>query len=178
MRLLAVGAMTALTLVGGPGCSADDSATPSANGSRTSTTAVAPSSTPPLDDGCDLPTPSTWEVLGTIHTIVPGDQPVDATVQIDPQTVCPGGEVHVTLTIRNTGGRDAIIDSPRVVLSGGGVAKWELTDFGDTIEIDDGESVTVEETARIPLLHPGEYTFGLYGYSLGGTLTVADPADL
>lgn len=171
-----MGAMAAVALALGAGCSGDDDTSPAAPASPTTPTSGAdgPGPTEPLDDACGHPAPTTWEMTGTIHTVVPGDQPVETDVELDPDTVCPGGQVRLRLTIRNTGGGDAVVDSPRVILSGG-IDKWVIAER-DALRIEADATETIDEVVTIPLVPPGDYTVGLYGYELGGRLTVADPA--
>jgi hypothetical protein len=174
--VMAVGVVT--------GCSGDDdlAAPPSGPGVPTiidpapepATLAVASTVNPPQrDDGCRLPTPSTWVRHGSYHTVPPAQAPVTARVVATDANVCPGGTVGLRVTFRNRGAVDHVIESP-VILLHGGIDKWSVAGLGRTV-VAAGSSLDVDATATLPLVAPGEYGLVVYQYGPGGRITVSPP---
>ena len=57
-----------------------------------------------VEDGCESSLPSTTfpgEGLETFHALVPGTSELRFVVEATPMTVCPGGIIHLTVSIHN-----------------------------------------------------------------------------
>ncbi len=135
-----------------------DAGTDAASSSSSSST----TSLPQLDDGCSAPAPTTLESIGTSHTMVPGELPARFEISTDASTVCPGGEVRLTVTVSNDGRSDVHVDQPIVFGQFNG-SFWGL-DAHVVADVPADGSTTVIVDARIPAAVPGQYQFGVYGY--------------
>lgn len=126
-----------------------------------------------VEDGCDSPPPATWEIDGTMHTVVMSQEPVAVTITSDLARVCPGGSTTFTVTFDNEGEVPVALAAPKLILSGG-AQKWTLATIDD-LRISAGESVTVSALATVPLVAPGQYEVFVYGFTPGGVVGVAEP---
>jgi hypothetical protein len=151
--------------------------TPPASGSASSEPAdlAQLAATAVLDDGCDLPPPATWDLLGSMHTVVESPDPVTVAVGSLDGPVCPGGRLRVSLRLTNEGAERVTVEDPRLIF-GGGPPKWVLATLAD-ITLEPGGSTDLEVLATVPAVAPGGgYWLSLYGYGPGGDIAVDMPA--
>jgi hypothetical protein len=172
--------LLALALLGSCGVHPAKARTPATPTAASSPQTTIPTSTRP--PGPTTPTtvavsrcgqhPSgTWTQAGTIHTVVPGDAPLDITVTADPHDVCPGGTVELTIDVTNRGGAPVDVAAPQILL-GRSVDKWSIGSVPDRIVLDAHGTTTFVVTVTLPPVQPGAYGVYVYGYAPGGTLTV------
>lgn len=137
----------------------------------------ATSITPPdaaLDDGCGRKAPVAWLEVGTSATVVQAQEPLVVTIEAGPGIVCSGGSISVSVTVLNEGAAPLSIPSARLMLGGGGMWKWDVGELS-SLTLDAGQSVTIATVATLPLVKPGEYQLFVYGYTGGGSLSIAAP---
>jgi hypothetical protein len=129
---------------------------------------------PALDDGCDRAVPATWLEVGTSATIAMAQDPLMATIEAAPDTICSGGSTSVTVTIVNDGPGPVTFPRLRLMLGGNGMWKWDLAELAVDV-VEGSRSVTIVTTATVPLVEPGEYRLFLYGHTGGTNISIAAP---
>jgi hypothetical protein len=152
-----------------------------------SDTATAPELSEPVQatevpfvasDGCDGPSPTQWDDVGTVHTIVP--QPdsdlVDVAV-VSPGRLCSGAHARFEITVTNTSDH-AITFKPNrgLLLMSDGMANWELGNI-HPIEMQSGGVYVFVVDATIPNVRPGTYGVRPEGYRGGQLEIVLPPVD-
>jgi hypothetical protein len=181
----AVVVLVSLLLAVAAACAVRPSSKPRAPAKPTPTAASFPQTTIPTSTrppGPSTPTtvvtsqcgqhPSgTWTQVGTIHTVVPGDAPLDITVNADPHDVCPGGTVQLTIDVTNRDDAPVDVAAPQIIL-GRSVDKWSIGSVPERIVLDAHGSTSFVVTVTLPPVQPGTYGVSVYGYEPGGTLTV------
>lgn len=179
-RMLVVAASLALVLAGAVALgSRRDRAEPQV----ASVTTVAPaqstvaqsSGDPTVPDGprCTLPNVTEYDEIGTMHTVTPNLQPLDASVTVESGgPYCSGDSIVVTVTVHNRGvGMETL--TPRVIL-GGGANKYPVADL-PAVDLQPNESVTRSHELALPAAPPGDYWIGLYGLGDVAPITLANP---
>ena len=67
-------------------------------------TSTSASTMPPADERCQLSGITEYDEMGSMHTVMPNAQPIDATVTFDTQGQhCSGDQLQVTITLHNRG---------------------------------------------------------------------------
>ena len=179
-RVLVVAAALALVLAGAVALgSRRDRAEPQV----ASVTTVAPaqstvaqsSGDPTVPDGprCTLPNVTEYDEIGTMHTVVPNLQPLDASVKVESDgPYCSGDSIVVTVTVHNGGvGLETV--TPRLIL-GGGPNKYAVAEL-PAFDLQPNETLSQSHELSLPAAPPGDYVLGLYGFGLGANITLANP---
>lgn len=165
--------LSALTVV--VGCNSTQNEPPAAVALTTTGSTPHPSTTLAANDGCDRPTPSSYDDVGTVHTIVP--QPDARLLEIEvvasPSVVCPGATVNISITVHNIGTHDVTFAPARgLLLVSHSMPKWQLASM-DPVRLEAGEEATVAIQVTIPDARPGRYIISPEGYD-GGAIEVVN----
>lgn len=178
-RVLVVAASLALVLVGALALTSRRSAdqpqvAPNTTITLPQSTVAQSSGDPTVPDGprCTLPNVTEYDEIGTMHTVVPNQQPLDASVKVESDgPYCSGDSIVVTVTVHNSGvGVETV--TPRLILGGGpNIAVAELPAF----DLQPNETLSRSHELSLPAAPPGDYVLGLYGFGLGANITLANP---
>ena len=136
-----------------------------------SSVSLPPTTTLALD--CSDTTVSGYDFVGSMHTVVPNDQPIAATITPDGDSWCTGGPGEADVTLTNTGPGVEHVQSAQLVLHGG-AAKWPLQDW-PSFDLASGESRTLHASFKVPGVNPGTYGLIVYGYDGYANVTIAGP---
>ncbi len=120
-----------------------------------------------IDDGCDRTVPSTsmpGEGHATVMTLVPSLGPLTFVVEAEPQSVCPGGQVLVTVRIHNSGEYDESA-APALLI---GPIPHIVLDILDAVVVKAGGDAAVSGTVTVPVLPDGSYDIIVKGGSFDG----------
>ena len=133
---------------------------------------TAPAATTiPLD--CSDASLAGYDFIGSMHTVVPSGQPINATVTLHGDALCTGGHGEADVTLTNNGPVIEHVQNPQLVLSGG-AAKWTLQEW-PPLNLAAGESRTLAASFPVPGVNPGSYGLFLYGYDGYTNVTVEGP---
>lgn len=152
--------------------------TPSKTTSEPSTQTSAQTSTsastmPPADERCQLSGITEYDEVGSMHTVMPNAQPIDATVTIGTQgPYCSGDQLQVTITLHNRGAGVETI-APFLIL-GGGANKYPVAQLPE-VELQPNAAWSDSRSVTIPAAPPGQYWLGLYGLGDSSTITLENP---
>ena len=149
-----------------------------APGDQHASTSSVGDTTTTLDDGCDSTLPSTTfpgDGLQTFHTLVPGTSDLEFTVAATPTTICPGGVLHLSVTMHNP--TDHSIEETPVLVSTSAYPHVVIATLSRT-EVPAGATKVVATEATVPELPRGKYEiFVLSARSPeGATIQVEDPS--
>lgn len=139
-----------------------------------SSTSAATTTTPttePSPATCDVAI-DTYDVTGTMHTIVQSAQPLTVRVEPGSGSWCTGGDGSATVSITNDGAGDERL-TPQLILAGG-PAKWTLTTLPE-VTIAPGETRSIDASFDLPPVTPGRYTIAVYGLNGGAPVDIAGP---
>jgi hypothetical protein len=130
-----------------------------------------------VDDGCDASLPSTTfpgDGLETFHTLVPGTSELRFAVEATPTAVCPGGVVHLSVSIHNPTDH-SLAEAPVLVMTD--VYPHVVIANLDVAEVLAGATVVVETDATIPELPTGRHQIFVMSASTpeGATIDVESP---
>jgi hypothetical protein len=183
--VIAVG-VAALTLHGEPATVSPADSTPiDTSLSETTiaeTLATAQSTTPTLpsqQSTCSAPAVDSYDMVGSMHTIVESAQALDIEIESLDTPWCPGGTGVARLTVTNIG-----VDQERVypiqLILNGGVNKYPLTHIGSDQEpgglsLAPGTAITVEYHVAVPAVPPGSYLLQLYGFASSADVRIDGP---
>lgn len=152
----------------------DDAASatdPTQPSSTVASTSVA--LTLPEGPRCLLSKVAEYDELGTMHTVVPNQQPLTASVTVDSSgPYCSGDMVLVTVTVRNQGAGVERV-SPRLILAGG--ANKYLIEELPSFELQPNEVSVRQHAVTLPPAPPGDYWIGLYGLGDIATIALSNP---
>jgi len=130
---------------------------------------------PTVPDGprCTLPDVTEYDEIGTMHTVVPNTQPLDASVIVESSgPYCSGDSIVVAITVQNVGvGFESV--TPRLIL-GGGANKYPIADL-PAFDLKPNETRTQSYELTLPAAPPGDYWVGLYGFGDPAHITLANP---
>ncbi len=131
-----------------------------------------------IEDGCkSSPTATTFpgEGLETFHTLVPGTSELRFVVVATPTTVCPGGIIHLTVSIRNPTDH-SLTEAPLLVMTD--VYPHIVIAGLTAIDVPAGATVSVATDATVPEIPTGKH--GIFVMSArspeDATINVENPA--
>lgn len=146
--------------------------TPSSTSAPGSTTS-GPVSSLPQPERCTLPGVVEYDDLGSMHTVVPNTQPLEASVTVHSDgPYCSGDTITVNYTVRNRGVGVETFE-PYIILSGG-ANKYSLA-TPVPLRLEPGQQITTSEEVTLPGVPPGQYWIGLYGLGAIANITLANP---
>ena len=141
-------------------------------GTSTATSTSASTTLPP-DERCQLSGITEYDEVGSMHTVMPNAQPIDATVTIGTQgPYCSGDQLQVTITLHNRGAGVETI-APFLIL-GGGANKYPVAQLPE-VELQPNAAWSDSRSVTIPAAPPGQYWLGLYGLGDSSTITLENP---
>lgn len=116
--------------------------------------------TVPLD--CSGTTAARYDVIGSMHTVLPYNQPVTAIITPVGDAWCTGGHGAATVTLTNTGQATEHVHDPRLVLNGG-ASKWTLQEW-PPFDLAPGGTQRFDASFTVPDVNPRTYELIVYGY--------------
>ena len=136
-------------------------------------TSASQSTTLPPDERCQLSGITEYDEMGSMHTVMPNAQPIDATVTIGTQgPYCSGDQLQVTITLHNRGAGVETI-APFLIL-GGGANKYPVAQLPE-VELQPNATWSDSPTVTLPAAPPGQYWLGLYGLGDSSIITLENP---
>ena len=138
----------------------------------TATTASPPTTTnaasttaalPPANTVCDAapaPTSMPDEGLYTFHTMALAPPTLDYTLSATPASVCPGGTIEFTITVRNTG-TDTVTVAPMLVVTE--VYPHFALAIAAPVTVQAQSEASIVQPVVMPLLPAGPWTIRVYG---------------
>ncbi|MCU1399392.1 MAG: hypothetical protein JWN62_2501 [Acidimicrobiales bacterium] len=130
-----------------------------------------------VDDGCDSTLPSTTfpgDGLNTFHTLVPGTSVLRFVVEATPTTVCPGGVIHLTVSMHNPTDHP-LTEAPALVITD--VYPHVVIAALAPAEVLAGATVAVATDATVPEIPAGKHEIFVLNASSpeGATINVQLP---
>ena len=178
-RVLVVAAAVVLVLVGAvvltSGRDGQPQVAPATTPVAVSSTVAQSSGDPTVPDGplCTVPNITEYDEIGTMHTVMPNEQPLDAYVTVDSTgSFCSGDTIVVSVTVHNRG--VATESVPTRLILNGGPNKYPVIEY-PPYPLQPGNSRTETFEVTLPAAPPGNYVLGLYGLGEGAPITLANP---
>jgi hypothetical protein len=140
-------------------------ATPSADPTTESTTA-APAN-------CEDTAATSYDEIGSMHTVVPSGQPISVIIVPTGSAWCTAGHGEADVTLTNHGAGVEHVQDAKLVLHGGS-AKWALEDW-PPFDLGPGGSRVLHASFTVPGVSPGQYGLIVYGYDGFAEITVDGP---
>lgn len=148
---------------------------PATSNAQAPSTVAHSAGDPTVPDGprCTLPEIDEYDELGTMHTVVPNTQPLDASVTVDSKgPYCSGDSMIVTISVYNRGAGVENV-TPRLILAGG-ANKYPVAEL-PAFDLQPEETLTQSLEVTLPAAPPGDYWLGLYGFGDIANITLANP---